>query len=77
MTQSPSLGRIVTYMIRFDRDSIKPRAAIITAVDMSNNNVNLTVFLGGDGAGETIQSVRNIAYSPDREPGTWCWPDRS
>lgn len=83
MTQNPSIGRIVHYVLpaSYDRAG-EVRAAIITrahnpcTAEIHPGMSNLHIVL--DGANDLGERdwVGSVMYDPTGAPGTWHWPPR-
>ena len=80
---TPSLGRIVRYVLPAGPNAGQERAAIITKV-YGEGVCNLTVFYdqeddaaGDDAANDgLVGRVWSPAHDDFKSPGTWHWPER-
>lgn len=73
---TPTIGRIVHYVLTKGPSEGQPRAAIITFAEAGSDKISLTAFPAADrdGMGATF-SAFNVPFSENREPGTWHWPE--
>ena len=80
--ETPSIGRIVHYVLRDGRSAGEHRPAIIVRVwEPEAGYVNLQVLTDGanDGAEAGSGMIWATSVFPDEQfqgPGTWHWPER-
>jgi len=84
--QTPSIGRIVRYVLADGPQKGESRAAMIVRV-WSDTCVNLLVFLDGYNdisqmalqlgakSEPTEMRVTSCSYDADRKPGCWFWTE--
>ena len=83
MTQNPSVGRIVHYVLPAGRRYAgEVRAAIITrAMNRCDAAIhpgmsNLHIVLDGANDLDEADWVGSVMYDPAGTPGTWHWPPK-
>lgn len=80
--QTPSIGRVVHYVLKEGRSHGQHRSALVVNVFGSVTHVNLLVALDGINDTDNEFNAPQIgnAYSVpedqnDKAPGTWHWPE--
>jgi hypothetical protein len=71
--QSPSVGRIVHLIHKFDDMCEWPLAAIVTGTYPSTFEIDLTYFSPHQ---EFSTSIRQVPWSELYKAGHWSWPPR-
>lgn len=75
---TPTVGRIVHFVLPGGRSAGEVRPAIITRVN-NETNVNLRVYLDGpnDEGASDYESSAILTNEEKRDPRGWFWPPRA